>query len=99
MVLVIILMEGIKMEEKNSVGLSVASMVLGICSLVLGCCFWYVSIPCAIVGVILGGASLSKKKGGKGMAVAGVVTSIIGLVPAIIGIALGGSIFASLGLF
>ena len=33
------------------------------------------------------------------MAVAGVVTSIIGLVPAIIGIALGGSIFASLGLF
>lgn len=87
------------MEEKNSVGCSVASMVLGICSLVLGCCFWYVSIPCAIVGVILGGVSLSSKKGGKGMAVAGVVTSIIGLVPAIIGIALGGSLFTSLGLF
>ena len=87
------------MEEKNSVGLSVAAMVLGICSLVLGCCFWYVSIPCAVVGVILGGVSLSKKKGGKGMAVAGVVTSIVGLVPAIIGIAMGGSLLAELGIF
>ncbi|WP_124098285.1 DUF4190 domain-containing protein [Ruminococcus sp. Marseille-P6503] len=83
------------MEEKNSVGLSVASMVLGICSIVFSC-FAFISIPCAIIGVILGGASLATKKGGKGMAVAGLVTSIISLVPTIIVIVTGSSILNSL---
>ena len=62
-------------------GLGIASMVLGILSLVLFC-FLYVSIPCALIGVALGGVGLKKAKdvGAKnGMAVAGLVCSIIAL--------------------
>jgi hypothetical protein len=69
------------------VGLAVASMVCGIVSLV-GCpmCFG----PFALVGVLLGTAgamlgiiSLAKKRGGRGMAVSGVVTGVIGAVMAL----------------
>lgn len=66
-------------EHKESVGLAVASMVLGIISLVLFCII-YVSIPCATIGGILGAISLSTKKGGKGMAIAGLVCSLITIV-------------------
>ena len=76
------------MEENNNVqeqtveapqgkGMAVSSLVLGIVSIVL-MCLWYVSIPCGIVGLVLG--ILAKKKGQKGMATAGIVLSIIGLV-------------------
>lgn len=41
------------MEEKESSGLSIASMVLGIISIVLFC-IYYVSIPCAILAIIFG---------------------------------------------
>ena len=62
-------------------GLGIASMVLGIVSLVLFC--WiYVSIPCALVGVILGGVGMKKSKDAgmsAGMATAGLVCSIISL--------------------
>lgn len=81
-------------NNKNSVGLGVASMVLGIIALVMSCCFYYISIPCAIIGLLLGAASLALKKGGKGMAIAGLVTSIVSLVPAVIAIVLGGSIIS-----
>ncbi|MBO5383687.1 MAG: DUF4190 domain-containing protein [Ruminococcus sp.] len=84
--------------EKKGIGLAVASMVLGICALVFSCCFYYVSLPCALVGLILGAVSLAGHNGGKGMAIAGVVTSIISLVPTVIVIILGGSILAELGL-
>ena len=84
------------MEEKNGVGLSVASMVLGILSLVFGCCFYCLAFPCSLLGLILAAVSLKGKKGGKGMAIAGLVTSIIGIIPAVIGIALGGAIASEL---
>ena len=73
------------MEEKEmkqteivneSKGLSIASMVLGIVSLVM-LCIWYVSIPCAILAIIF--AIIGRKKGGKGMATAGLVLGIIAL--------------------
>lgn len=57
-------------------GFSITSMVLGIISLVLWC-VWYVSIPCAIIAIIF--SIIGKKKGGKGMAVAGLVLGIITL--------------------
>ncbi|MDO5124811.1 MAG: DUF4190 domain-containing protein [Ruminococcus sp.] len=66
-------------EPQKPKGFAIASMILGICSLVFGCCLWYIGLPCAIVGVCLGGISLKKKKGGKGMAIAGLVTSIVAL--------------------
>lgn len=62
-------------EEKK--GLSIASLILGIVSLALFC-FWYISLPCAIVAIILG--AIGRKKGGKGMGTAGIVLGSIALV-------------------
>ena len=62
-------------------GQGIAGMVLGIVSLVMMCTF-YIALPCAIVGLILSITSKSKaKKAGmkNGFAVAGIVTSAIGL--------------------
>lgn len=86
------------MEQKKSVGLAVASMVLGIVSLVFACCIPYVPVIAAIVGLILGIVSLKKNAGGKGMAIAGVVCSIIALIPAVLIIAGVGSAIGLAGL-
>jgi Na+/H+-dicarboxylate symporter len=62
-------------------------MVLGIISLALFC-VWYVSIPVAIVGLILGVIASGKVKrgegGGAGMAKAGIICTIIALALAIL---------------
>lgn len=58
-------------------GMAIASLVLGIVSLVFFCA-WYLSIPCAIVGLILG--IIANKKFKTGMATAGIILSIIGIV-------------------
>lgn len=71
-------------------GMGIAAMILGIASLVLMCTF-YLSIPCAIVGLILGCSANGKaKKAGmkNGCAVAGIITSSIGLGLAVIVIVL-----------
>lgn len=78
------------------VGLAVASMVLGILSLVLSCCVPYIPFILALLAVIFGGVSLSKKMGGKGMAIAGLVCGIISLIPAIVVVLMGGAIWASM---
>lgn len=62
-------------------GMGIAAMVLGILSLVFFC-LWYIAIPCALVGVILGGVSASKAKQAgmkNGSATAGIVCSCIAL--------------------
>lgn len=62
-------------------GLGIGSMVLGILSLVLWC-FYYISIPGSLVGIILGAVGMKKSKDAgmnNGMAVAGLVCSIIAL--------------------
>ncbi len=64
-------------------GLSIAAMVLGILS-ILFFCIPYISLPLAIVGLILGIISLVKKQGGRGMAIAGVICSAIGFIIGII---------------
>ena len=84
---------GMPQQEKK--GLAIASMVLGITSIVPGWCIPYLPFILGLIGVILGGVSLSKKQGGKGMAIAGLVTSIISLVIyLIILIAIGASVSA-----
>ncbi|MEI3216597.1 MAG: DUF4190 domain-containing protein [Clostridium sp.] len=75
--------------------MAIASMVLGIVALVVSCCFYYLSIPCAIIGAILGFISLASGKKGKGMAIAGVVCSIVSLIPAILMIIYGASFFSA----
>ena len=57
-------------------GLSIASMILGIVAVVCGC-IWYISIPCGILAIVFG--IVGKKKGGRGMATAGLVLGIIAI--------------------
>ena len=65
--------------KQESTGLAVASMVLGIISLVLSCLVT-VSAICSLLALIFGISSLCSHKGGKGMAVAGIVCGAISLV-------------------
>ena len=64
-------------EVSNKKGLCIASLVLGIVSLVF-CCAYIISIPCAILALIFGIIGL--KSEGKGMAIAGIITSAITMV-------------------
>lgn len=75
-------------------GLAIASMILGIVSLVVSCCFYYISLPCAIISVVLAAVSLKGKRGGRGMAIAGLVCAIISLVPAMIMISTGAAVIS-----
>ena len=71
-------------------GMAIASMVLGIISVPLFC-FWYVSMPCAILAIILGFVARSKAKsgqgGGAGMALAGIVCGIIAVALLVLAVA------------
>lgn len=69
-------------ELQNKTGLAIASLVLGIIS-ILCCCFglgWIFGI----IGLALGIVSLVQKKGGKGMAIGGIVTGALSLLGTII---------------
>lgn len=65
-------------EPKKASGLAIASMVCGIVSIVI-CCVWYLAAPLAIAAIVLGIINNVKKLGGKGMAVAGIITGTCGL--------------------
>lgn len=71
-------------NQPSNKGMAVASMVCGIVGLCLSCCFWYVALPASIVGLILGIISIKNNAGGRGMAIAGVVTSGITVVLALL---------------
>lgn len=62
-------------QKQESKGLAIASMVLGILSLLI----CYFGFFLGIIGLILASVSLGTHKGGKGMAIAGLVTSILGV--------------------
>lgn len=79
-------------------GCSITAMILGIVAILSSCCFYYISIPCAIVGAILAAVGMKSGKGGKGMAIAGLVLSIISLVPALIVIVTGAALTEAIGL-
>ena len=64
------------MEENGSKGMAVASLVFGILGMVI-CC---INFPFAIIGLILALVVLTKKKAGKGLAIAGLITSLITLI-------------------
>ena len=78
---------------EESKGFSIASMVLGILSVVFFC-LWYLSIPCSILAIIFG--VIGMKKGGKGMATAGLVLGIIAIAIVAILLITGVSIISSL---
>lgn len=85
---------------KQSKGMAIASMVLGICSIVFFSTV-FISLICAIVGLVLG--IVAKKKNQGGMATAGIVTSIIGIVIVVIvfvfAVLLVGEVFNQLSYF
>lgn len=81
--------------ENAGKGMGIASLVLGIISLVLSC-IWYISIPCAVVGIILG--VLQNKKNKIGLATGGIVCSIIGIVLCVLLIVLAVAFVGAVGM-
>lgn len=66
-------------EPKNSNGMAIGSLVCGILCVLVNCCAaWFLSLPTAIAGLVLGIISLKNKKAGKAMAIVGIVLSSIG---------------------
>lgn len=65
--------------QYQSNGMAIGSLVCGIIGLLLSCC-WYIGIPLSIAGLVLGILVLKNKKGGKGMAIAGIVLSSITII-------------------
>ncbi|MGN0341970.1 MAG: DUF4190 domain-containing protein [Roseburia sp.] len=63
-------------SEYGRTGFAIASMVLGILSVTLCCAGGWIL---GSIGFILGCISLAKRHNGKGMAIAGVITSILGI--------------------
>lgn len=75
--------QGASQSTFSPSGFAIASLVLGILSLVC-CCFWYVSGIFAVIGLVFSIIVLVKHKPGRGMAIAGLICSAIGLIIAVI---------------
>lgn len=80
--------------EKESQGMAIAGMVLGILSLVC-CCTGYVALVAGIVGFVLSLIALIQKKPGKGMAIAGIVCASVSIIMLVVMIIIGNSISPS----
>ena len=83
--------------QKESKGLAIASMVLGIVAIIFGCCGGWIGLVCGIVGLILG-IVYNKKNEKNGMATAGIVCSIIGLILFVVMNVLAIGLLSSLGI-
>lgn len=79
-------------QPQKASGLAIASMVCGIISIVI-CCVWYLAAPLSIAAIVMGIINNVTKKGGTGMAIAGIVTGAIGL---LLVIALFAMVFAGI---
>jgi len=71
-------------------GMATAAMVLGIVGLVLSIipwCTWVIGVPCDILAIIFGAVAISKVRSGEatgeGMAKAGLVCGIVGILAVI----------------
>lgn len=64
------------LTNNNSNGFGIASLILGICSIAICCCYGVGAIP-AIIGLILG--ILQNQKNANGIATAGIILGIIGI--------------------
>lgn len=69
-------------ENRKNSNASVTSLVLGILSMVFSCMFC-LSVVMSVVGMIFGIISIVQQRDGKNMAIAGIITSGIGLVLAV----------------
>ena len=69
-------------EQKGGSNLAVTSLVLGILAILLSILlFWafYIAFILGVIGLIMGIVSIAQHREGKGLAVAGIITSSIGL--------------------
>ena len=66
----------VAVPKSEKQGLSIAGMILGIIS-IFTMLFFYLSIPIGVVGLVL--SLIGKNKGGKSFAIAGIITSIVGI--------------------
>lgn len=64
-------------QNQGNDTLAIVSLILGIASIVL-CCLWYLGLPLSIAGIVC--SVMSSKKQKSGLATAGLVCSIIGIV-------------------
>ncbi|MGB7159863.1 MAG: DUF4190 domain-containing protein [Tepidisphaeraceae bacterium] len=73
-------------------GMAIGALVCGILSIVLSC-LWFVSIPLALVAIILGvigkGKAARGEAGGEGMAKTGMILGIVGIALGILLIVIG----------
>lgn len=67
--------------------LAIVALILGIASILMSCCVTYLAIGLGIGGIIC--SVMSKKKQKSGLATAGMVCSIIGIVVAVLWIIIG----------
>lgn len=72
-------------------GFAIASLVLGILSMLCCCCGW-IPVIFGAAALVFGILSLSKGYGGKGLAVAGIVCCVIGIIGGVITIAVPASV-------
>ena len=76
--------------EKNQINqrahnFAIASLILGIVSIVLSCCcYGVISLVCAIIGIVLWYNAKDAEGNREGMAKAGMICSIVGIVLAVI---------------
>ena len=70
--------------QEGSSGMAVASMVLGLLAILLSCCLYPVAFLLALIGLILGAVAIKKDTPGKGMAIAGLVLSLISIAIAVL---------------
>src|SRR5262245_15775500 len=61
--------------DSRLVNLAIASLVCGICSILL-MCVWFLAVPVGVVGILL--ANQGRRSTSRGLATAGLVTSIVG---------------------
>lgn len=94
--------EQAKMAENKPKGLALAGMVIGICGAAISItpCLWLIGILPDIVGIVLSAIALRKIKNGtgagRGMATAGLVCSIVGIVLWFISMAVFGAVMNEL---
>lgn len=65
-----------KVPKNERKGFNITSMILGIVAVVC-VCWWYISLPCAIIAIIFSIAG--KNDAGRGMGIAGLVLGIVAL--------------------
>ena len=79
-------------QQSEKMGFSIASLVMGILSVL---CCWIYGGFLGLIGVVLGIVALTKKESKKGMAIAGIITSVFGII--ILVFLLIATVFASAG--